>query len=497
MYFVCFVVVSKWLQMILTAALCCFILLIILGCYHSIFKENPPGLNCKSEVYQVDAADVRFLYDLTYQHAAGELVAEQQIFEAIFERIAAAQRYILLDMFLFNSTGHVPEKNFRDLAGQLTARLIEKKRQQPAISIDFIIDPINSVYGGTISPEIKRLQHAGINVIYTDLTPLRDSNMLYSPLWRLLFQWFGNSHRCGILSHPFSSNNAKVTIRSYLMLLNFKANHRKVLVADNGERMTTIVTSANPHNGSSAHSNVALRIDGAFWQAVYAAESAVAAFSGGTLRTPPAFDCAEPADLGETVTVQLLTEQAIKRDLLALLDNAARGDRLSIGTFYLSDQQIMAALLGASRRGVEIRIILDPSHDAFGRSKHGIPNQPVAQELLNKSHHKIQIRWYATHGEQYHAKFMFLETQRGVAHLLVGSANLTRRNLENYNLEMNVHVTAPVSAQVIRDVQRYYERLWRNEGGHRYTLDDAEHQDSSLAKTLLYKIAELSGASTF
>ena len=483
--------------MILTAALCCFLLLVVLGCYHSLFKENPPGLNCKSAVYQVDAADVRFLYDLTYQHAAGELVTEQQIFEAIFERIAAARRYILLDMFLFNSTGHVPEKNFRDLAGQLTARLIEKKRQQPAIAIDFITDPINSVYGGTISPEIERLQHAGINVIYTDLTPLRDSNILYSPLWRLVFQWFGNSHRCGILSHPFSSNNAKVTIRSYLMLLNFKANHRKVLVADNGERMTTIVTSANAHNGSSAHSNVALRIDGAFWQAVYVAESAVAAFSGGALRTPPAFDCVESADLGETATVQLLTEQAIKRDLLALLDNTARGDRLSIGMFYLSDQQIMAALLGASRRGVEIRIILDPSHDAFGRSKHGIPNQPVAQELLNKSHHKIQIRWYATHGEQYHAKFILLETNSGMAHLLVGSANLTRRHLDNYNLEMNAHVAAHADTPVMQEARRYFERLWTNEQGCLFTLDYAQHHDMSRLKVFLYKFAEFSGISTF
>lgn len=483
--------------MIFIAALCCFILFVVLGYYHAIFKKNPPGLNCKSAAFQIDAADVRFLHDLTYQDAEGEIVAEQQIFEAIFDRITAARRYILLDMFLFNSTGHVPGKNFRDLAGQLTARLIEKRRQQPDIVIDFITDPINSVYGGTISPEVQILQEAGINVIYTDLTPLRDSNMLYSPAWRLLFQWFGNSPHHGILPHPFSPNDANVTLRSYLMMLNFKANHRKVLVADDGERMTTIVTSANAHNGSSAHSNVALQIHGAFWQAIYTAESAVAAFSGGTLRTPPPINRADSANWQDAVSVHLLTERAIKDDLLALLESTLPRDRLSIGTFYLSDQKIMNALLRASQRGVEIRIILDPSHDAFGRNKHGIPNQPAAQELIVKSNGQIQIRWYATHGEQYHAKFALLETQSGTAHLLLGSANLTRRNLENYNLEMNVHVTAPVSAQVMRDVQRYYERLWRNEGGRRYTLDYAEHQGTSLTKTLLYKVAELSGVSTF
>ena len=44
------------------------------------------------------------------------------------------------------------------------------------------------------------------------------------------------------------------TVRSYLALPNFKANHRKVLVADEGERFRAVITSANPHDGSSRHS---------------------------------------------------------------------------------------------------------------------------------------------------------------------------------------------------------------------------------------------------
>ncbi|GAK53665.1 hypothetical protein U14_04932 [Candidatus Moduliflexus flocculans] len=484
--------------MMLIAALCCFVLLIILGCYHAIFKKNPSGLSYTSAVYQVDAEDVCFLYDLTYQNAAGDIVAEQQIFDAVFERIAAARRYILLDMFLFNSTGHLPEKNVRDLAGQLTARLVERRRQQPEIAIDVITDPINSVYGGARSPEIEALRQAGVNVIYTNLMPLRDSNLLYSPVWRLLFQWFGNSPYYGMFPHPFSPNDASVTLRSYLMMFNFKANHRKVFIADNGEHMTTILTSANPHNGSSAHSNVALRIDGAFSQAVYAAESAVAVFSGGTLHRPPAFDGHQPEDADKAVTVQLLTEHAIKRDLLALFEGAAQDDRLLIGMFYLTDRQVMASLFRAARRGVDIRIILDPSNDAFGRQKYGIPNQPAARELVVKSNEKIRIRWYATHGEQYHAKFILLEMQRGIAHLLVGSANLTRRHLENYNLEMNAHVTtARADSPVIREARRYFERLWMNEGGNLYTLDYMQHQNTSRLKTALYKFAEFSGISTF
>ncbi len=488
---------SRRRKMFFIAVICCFILLISFGYYHAIFKDNPPGMSYRSEVYRIDAADIRFLYDLTYLNAAGDIVAEQQIFDAIFAQIAAARRYVLLDMFLFNSSGHVPGKNFRDLAGELTTRLVQKTRQFPDIAIDFITDPINSVYGGAVSPEIQTLQKAGINVIYTDLTQLRDSNLLYSPVWRLFFQWFGNSPQHGMLPHPFSGGEIGVTLRSYLMLLNFKANHRKVFTADDGERMTSIITSANPHNGSSAHSNVALRIDGAFWQAIHTAESAVAAFSGETLRTPPVSNLAAPIEPQHSVNVQLLTENEIEDDALSLFESAMQGDRLSLGAFYLSDQKIIAALVRASQRGVEIRIILDPSNDAFGRNKNGIPNQPAAQELIAESNRQIRIRWYATHGEQYHAKFTLLETQSGTAHLLLGSANLTRRNLDNYNLEMNVHLTAPVSTQVIRDVRQYYERLWTNEGGGIYTLDYAQHHDASLTKKMLYKVGEFSGASTF
>ena len=51
-----------------------------------------------------------------------------------------------------------------------------------------------------------------------------------------------------------------MSLRSYLEMLNFKANHRKVFVADSADGPVTIVSSANPHDASSAHSNVALLI---------------------------------------------------------------------------------------------------------------------------------------------------------------------------------------------------------------------------------------------
>ena len=46
-----------------------------------------------------------------------------------------------------------------------------------------------------------------------------------------------------------------VTVRSWLAILNLKANHRKVAIADDGTELRALITSANPHDGSSAHTN--------------------------------------------------------------------------------------------------------------------------------------------------------------------------------------------------------------------------------------------------
>ena len=60
--------------------------------------------------------------------------------------------------------------------------------------------------------------------------------------------------------------------------------------------------------------------------------------------------------------------------------------------FYLSNRDIVKSLLDASQRGVDVKLILDPNKDAFGMEKDGVPNRPVAHELVKKSKGKIQIR---------------------------------------------------------------------------------------------------------
>lgn len=94
----------------------------------------------------------------------------------------------------------------------------------------------------------------------------------------------------------------QVTLRSYLTLLNFKANHRKTLVVDEGDRWTALVTTANPHDASSAHSNLGLTFQGPAVAELLDSELAVVRMAGVPLpdlppsppvpqRTPPPPSC--------------------------------------------------------------------------------------------------------------------------------------------------------------------------------------------------------------
>ena len=139
-------------------------------------------------------------------------------------------------------------------------------------------------------------------------------------------------------------------------------------------------------------------------------------------------------------------------------------------------------------------ILLDPNKDAFGYDKHGIPNRPAAAELVQAG---IDVRWYHTHGEQCHIKMLLAEVAEDGAHLLLGSANLTRRNLDDFNLETNVLVHAAPSSAAISKAHAFFDALWHNREDRRYTEPYERYRDESLMKKILYRFMEASGFSEF
>ena len=458
-------------------------------------KPMPSGTAVDSGDIAMAAQSVAFLHDLTYRNAAGEPVHEQEIFDAVFSIIDDAQTTLVLDFFLFNDQAGSSSDAVRPLSRDLADRLLARKRAVPGLRVLVVTDPINDVYGGAPSPILRELTDAGIDVVVTDLRRLRDSSPAYSAAWRILVQWWGNSPAISWLPNPFTDGPSRISLRSWLALLNFKANHRKVIVADRADgEWVGLVTSANPHDASSGHSNVALRFSGDLARSVLASEIDVARFSGwqGDLALPAARAAAPDAPL----QAAFVTEAPIRTRLLEAIAATRQGDDIAVAMFYLADRSLVRALKQAAERGVRVRLILDPNKDAFGIEKDGVPNRPVARELLEAGAGAIAVRWYQTHGEQFHTKLvMVTQGSRFVASL--GSANLTRRNLGNYNLEANVAIAMAGSAPLAVEMRSYFERLWNNEGGIAYTVPYAAYQDDSALRYWRYRLMEATGLSTF
>ncbi len=445
-------------------------------------KPLPRGLSLEGPPRA--APEVEFLADFTYQRA-GQPVREQAIFNRMCRIIDGAERFVLLDLFLFNSV-HGQGEKFPALSDEMVRRLVEKKQRSPQVDIVLITDAINRTYGAEEPEHFNKLRASGARIIYTDTSRLRDSNFIYSAWWRLFCQWFGTKG-AGWLPSPFAPDGPAMTMRGYLSLLNFKANHRKVVASER----EALITSANPHDASAYHSNIAMVAQGAVVQDVVDAEAAVASLSGEAL---PRWEIPVCQESGE-VYLRLLTEGKIKSRLLKALARCGDGCSVRMAMFYLSDREIIAGLLAAAARGAEVRLLLDPNKDAFGRRKNGIPNRPVAHELVEKSQGRIQLRWYGTHGEQFHSKLTMISLP-GQTVLIGGSANLTRRNLDDLNLEACLEVTAPADSQVVREATGYFERIWQNHDGV-YSLDFKEFTEKSPFQYARYRFQEWSGMSTF
>ena len=466
----------------------------IVGCWHQV-KPLPPDLVFSPEPAAAERTDIRFLSDLSYVAVHGESVHEQEIFDEIHRLIAGARRLIVLDLFLLNDHLGLDTDAHRPLSSELVEALVRARRRAPEMPIVLVTDPINDLYGGDPSPQLEALRAAGVQVVVTDLMPLRDSNPLYSSLWRMLIRWWGNSPNGGYLPNPLDPSGRQVTLRTYLRLGNFKANHRKVVLADDGGRWVTIVTSANPHDASSAHSNVGIRIAGTgFARQVYTAEMEVVRLSGGA----PPFEHLpdfESTDAAGDHRVAYLTESAIRDRVLELIDGCGPGDEIDLALFYLSHQRIIAALRDAAARGVWIRAVLDPNRDAFGHEKPGIPNRQAAEYLQRTAGGAVAMRWYATHGEQFHSKLIVVRRPRTVDAVL-GSANFTRRNLDDYNLEASAWIRAPRGSDLDRELKLYVDRIWTNTDGT-YTVPYAEYRDTSRLRRFFAWAQERTGLGTF
>ena len=461
-------------------------LLVGTGVYN-VYKPLPEGISFAGPVRQ--AEEITFYRDLTWLDNEGRRRSQQEIFDKILKMIAGARDLIVLDMFLFNDFIGEEQKPHRRLAQEVTAALVAQKKKYPEMLVLVITDPINTVYRGIANSYFEQMAAENIQVVFTDLERLRDSNPAYSAFWRIFIKPLGNSP-ASLLPNPFGKG--RVSLRSYLAMMNFKANHRKLIICNAADGYSALITSANPHDGSSAHGNAAIYFTGQAVLDLLQSEKAVLAFSGGpSLPLRPAAKQNDPAN---GTTVQVISERKIKDVLVTAIDRAGAGDKLAMIAFYLSDRDVISALKKAYSRGAAVRVLLDPNKDAFGRKKNGIPNRQVASELVTLG---IPVRWSNTHGEQSHTKMLLMEDKQGQSMVVLGSANFTRRNLNNLNLETDLAVRGPAVMPLFVDINNYMDLQWNNTDGKEFSLDYSEYADRSMRRRVLYHWMERTGMSTF
>ncbi len=306
----------------------------------------------------------------------------------------------------------------------------------------------------------------------------------------------------GLDAHPLSLEMAKEALL-------LKANHRKIFFIQSGTEYEVLISSANPHSGSGDASNygISLKGEGALWvynhlrqdmgrsaylhfnrflnadskpqyasfsrqsKSLYDYDHLLVKMGGGFFTSyfqkhfpyiSQSTQSTHSASIDKSVQVQYLSEVKIKNSILEILKNTQPQDEVRVQMFYLSEPDVVRALLDVASqldRVRPVRILLDPSKDAFNSIKDGTPNRQVAYHLIAHAPGRVLIKWASTHGEQNHAKILSV-TGQDKQILLTGSANWTGKNLNNINMESNFLVRDSMALN--QKFNTEFDQTWGN-----------------------------------
>ena len=516
----------------------------------STIKNPPLGINYESPIRETENAE--FHYDLTYLDKDGNIQYDRNLWDATFKVVDNAKDYLIIEMFLFNDLYNKDKEHFPEFAKEYTERLVKKQQENPNLKVYILADENNNFYGAFEHPFITSMKNAGINVIIVDIFKLKDTFPWYSPIWRTFIKPMGNPQNKGWITNFYGDMWPKLTIRNLLRALNVKADHKKVFLNEK----EVVVSSANIHDPSYFHENIAIYTDGPIVKDVLHDLQLVAKFSDSEINVDDSnketkskieIDLADKTKIrkdtmnienledknndminleenisdskknekdekeslslnsgkneitdteGKTYKIQYLSEGAIGKYLDADIDSLKSGDELLMGMYFLADRGVIDRLVKAANRGVKIRIIFDRSRDAFGMSTNGLPNKPVSKKLKKKTKGKIEIKWYFTNNEQYHTKITLMKKTDGSVIINAGSANLIKKNIRGYIMDSNFRILTTQDSKISKDVYTYFDRLWENKDGL-FTINFDDEPTTSGFSDFMYKILDATQLGSF
>ncbi len=455
-------------------------------------KEMPEGSDLNSPFFNYE--EVRLLEDRTFRDVVEEKnILNHNILDALINEINSAETFLILDFFLWNEWKCKLSKkeDLIKISESLVQAIISKRTKDPQIPILIITDPINRLYGNQVPEFFKRLASLGIPVVFTDLTALPDSNWIYSKqirFWSKFYTFSLNTNKFRIFPNIVESKGKRLSFSEFFKALHLKANHRKILISGYKNKPNrVIVGSFNPSDGSSLNSNLAASVSGPIADYIARSELSIVQWStsnkgnllGNRLHLEDVLRSLDRILIKKNnfkrfalrkTGVQFLSEGSIGNSLIKNLEASGEGTSIDIAMFYLSDRTFVKALKAAAKRGANIRLLLDQNKYAFGFKKMGIPNRSIADELMQLDEvNSIQIHWASAESHaQYHTKAIrIFDKERDLVY--IGSANLTKRSLSNFNLESTLvfnHVL-PIS----NAFDAYFDNIWNNEIGYNESFE--------------------------
>ena len=354
---------------------------------------------------------------------------------------------------------------------------------------------------------LDRLREAGIAVVSVDVGRLRAPNAAFVAFWQLCCRWWSPVAADGAWPNPVGVGPSGVSMGLWGRTQGYQRSHRQLLIGDDGAGGLAGLIFSRPFNAEAAlHSASALHLSGAALEPLLESEFVVAQFSGWSgggamqersqrLVERQRHSVAITAGV-DTARARVVSEASIAEALVGRIDAAGRDDNIDIAALYLSQRDLVRALLDAARRGAAIRVLLDPGKDGYGYEHSGVPNREVASELVAASDGAVRVRWYRTHGEQFSPGFALIRSA-GRSWLMVGTAEFSRRDLEDFNLAAAFIAELPTTAPASNDALSWFNTLWYNRaaGGTEYTSDVDVYADASQLGYWRYRVLEVSGGS--
>lgn len=477
--------------------------LTVMSC--STIKIPPEGVNYESPVRKTNTVD--FYYDLTFLDKNGNIKYDKNLWDATYKVVDNAKDYLIIEMFLLNDIYNKDQENFPKFAEEYVNKIIKKKSENPNLKVYILLDENNNLYGAFEHPFITKMKESGIQVIEVGIMNLKDTFPWYSPIWRTLIESHGNPQNKGWISNFYGPMWPKLTLRNLFRALNVKADHRKVFLNEN----EVVVSSANIHDPSYFHENVALYTKGEIAKDVLDNSQKVAKFSNSKIEIDSTKNNERKIEVVEEKSqeietlnnenteeykIQYLSEAKIGKYLDRDLDSTDNGDEILMGMYFLADKNVVKKLIEASNRGVKVKIILDRSRDAFGMSTNGLPNKPVSKKLLKNTKNKIEIKWYFTNNEQYHTKIIMIKKKNGEAIIHTGSANMIKKNIRGYIMDSNFRVVTNENSKLVKDIYSYFDRLWENKDGI-FTLEYNDEPTTKIMADFMYEIFNFTQLGSF